>query len=335
MITSSNDKNTQPLMPVITSNTTITPFGDPAKFGLVAILMGGSSAERAVSLRSGAAVYDALIRCGVDALAIDVADSLIANVAELALTVTVDRVFNCIHGRGGEDGVLQGILGAMALPYTGSGVMASALTMDKLRTKLCWRGYGLATPEWHLLQDESDIDPCIAKLGFPVIVKPAQEGSSVGISKANTRDELCQAMALALACRCDVYAEQWVDGKEYTVAILNNEALPIIHVESPNDFYDYDAKYHAETTQYHCPSGLSEEQELAIRELAVTANKVVGAKGWARVDIFIDNAGQYQLIEINTVPGMTDHSLMPMAAKAAGIGFDELVWRILETSFQQ
>jgi D-alanine-D-alanine ligase len=303
---------------------------NPEKFGRVAVLMGGSAAERAVSLRSGAAVYDALIRKGVDAVAIDVTGSPID-----ALTgIKVDRVFNIIHGRGGEDGVLQGVLQVMGIPYTGSGVMASALTMDKLRTKLCWQGYGLVTPEWCLLEDENDIDACIEKLGFPVIVKPAQEGSSIGMSKANSRDELQKALQVALEYRCDVYAESWVMGKEYTVAILNDEALPVIRLESPNAFYDYEAKYNATTTQYHCPCGLDQDQELFVRNLAVTASKVVGAKGWARVDVFIDDSGQYQLIEINTVPGMTDHSLVPMAAKQAGIDFEELVWRVLETSLE-
>jgi D-alanine-D-alanine ligase len=188
------------------------------------------------------------------------------------------------------------------------------------------------TPKWHLLQDENDLDACIEKLGFPVIVKPAQEGSSIGMSKANSRDELLKALQVALEYRCDVYAESWVMGKEYTVAVLNDEALPVIRLETPNAFYDYEAKYHATTTQYHCPCGLDQEQELFVRNLAVTASNVVGVKGWARVDVFIDDSGQYQLIEINTVPGMTDHSLVPMAAKQAGIDFDELVWRVLETS---
>ncbi len=303
-------------------------MSNPEKFGRVAVLMGGSAAERAVSLRSGAAVYDALKRKGVDAVAIDVTGSPI----EALTGINVDRVFNIIHGRGGEDGVLQGVLQVMGIPYTGSGVMASALTMDKLRTKLCWQGYGLVTPLWCLLQDDNDLDTCIEKLGFPVIVKPAQEGSSIGMSKANSRDELQKALQTALEYRCDVYAESWVTGKEYTVAVLNDEALPVIRLETPNVFYDYEAKYNATTTQYHCPCGLNQEQELFLRNLAVTASKVVGVKGWARVDVFIDDSGQYQLIEINTVPGMTDHSLVPMAAKQAGIDFDELVWRVLETS---
>lgn len=300
----------------------------PEEFGRVAVLMGGTAAERPVSLRSGAAVYEALKRKGVDAIAIDVTGSPI----EAILEHKVDRVFNIIHGRGGEDGVLQGVLEAMKIPYTGSGVMASALSMDKLRTKLCWQGYGLPTPHWYRLKDESDIDPCVGKLGFPVIVKPAQEGSSIGMSKAKDREELVKALAVAASYRCDVYAEAWVTGKEYTVAILNGEALPPIRLETPNEFYDYEAKYAATTTQYHCPCGLDQDREEQLKKLAETASQVVGVKGWARVDVFIDHSGQSQLIEINTVPGMTDHSLVPMAAKQAGIDFDDLVWNILETS---
>ncbi|MGZ5620537.1 MAG: D-alanine--D-alanine ligase [Methylobacter sp.] len=300
----------------------------PEQFGRVAVMMGGSAAEREVSLRSGAAVYEALKNKGVDAIAIDVTGSLIDALAGQK----IDRVFNIIHGRGGEDGVLQGVLEVLGIPYTGSGVMASALSMDKLRTKLCWQGYGLVTPKWHLLKDESDLDACIEKLGFPVIVKPAQEGSSIGMSKAGNRDELLTALSVAAEYRCDVYAEAWVNGKEYTVAVLDGEALPVIRLETPNTFYDYDAKYQATTTQYHCPCGLSGEQELFIRNLAVTACKVVGVTGWGRVDVFIDDLGRYQLIEVNTVPGMTDHSLVPMAARQAGMDFEELVWRILETS---
>ncbi|TAN67056.1 MAG: D-alanine--D-alanine ligase [Methylobacter sp.] len=300
----------------------------PEQFGRVAVMMGGSAAERDVSLRSGAAVYEALKNKGIDAVAIDVTGSPIEALAGQKF----DRVFNIIHGRGGEDGVLQGVLEVLGIPYTGSGVMASALTMDKLRTKLCWQGYGLVTPKWHLLKDEADLDACIEKLGFPVIVKPAQEGSSIGMSKAINRDELLKALTTAAQYRCDVYAEAWVTGKEYTVAVLDGEALPVICLETPNTFYDYEAKYQATTTQYHCPCGLDQAQEQFLKDLAVTACKVVGVKGWGRVDVFIDNVGQYQLIEVNTVPGMTDHSLVPMAARQAGMDFEELVWRILETS---
>lgn len=300
----------------------------PEEFGRVAVLMGGSAAERKVSLKSGAAVFEALKRKGVGAVAIDVTGSPIDALAGHR----VDRVFNIIHGRGGEDGQLQAVLEVIGIPYTGSGVMASALSMDKLRTKLCWLGYGLATPQWYLLKTADDLDACIERLGFPVIVKPAQEGSSIGMSKANNRDELVKALQVAAEFDCDVYAESWVVGKEYTVGLLNGVALPVIRLETPNAFYDYEAKYNATTTQYHCPCGLSDGQEQALQQLAVKAGEVIGVKGWARVDVFIDESGQPQLIEINTVPGMTDHSLVPMAANQAGIEFDELVWRILETS---
>jgi D-alanine-D-alanine ligase len=302
----------------------------PEEFGKVAVLMGGTAAERKVSLKSGAAVFAALQRKGVDAIAIDVTGNPIDAIAGQQ----VDRVFNIIHGRGGEDGVLQAVLEVLGIPYTGCGVLASALSMDKMRTKLCWLGYGLPTPKWHLLKSADDLDACIEKLGFPVIVKPAQEGSSIGMSKANNRDELAKALQIAAEYECDVYAESWVVGKEFTVGLLNGEALPVIRLETPNAFYDYEAKYNATTTQYHCPSGLTDGQEQHLQQLAVKAGEVIGVKGWARVDVFIDGSGQPQLIEINTVPGMTDHSLVPMAAKQAGIGFDELVLRILETSFR-
>lgn len=300
----------------------------PEQFGRVAVVMGGTAAEREVSLRSGAAVYQALKQQGIDAVAVDVK----GNIIDALIGVNADRVFNVVHGRGGEDGVLQGVLEVLGLPYTGSGVLASALAMDKLRTKLCWQGFGLVTPKWFLLKTEADLDTCIEKMGFPVIVKPAQEGSSIGMSKANNRDELAKALKIAADYNCDVYAEAWVIGKEYTVAVLCGEALPVIRLETPNAFYDYEAKYKATTTQYHCPCGLPEQQEQYLQQLAVTACEVVGVKGWGRVDVFIDDAGQTQLIEVNTVPGMTDHSLVPMAAQQAGIDFDALVWRILETS---
>jgi D-alanine-D-alanine ligase len=304
-------------------------ISNPADFGRVAVLMGGAAAEREVSLKSGAAVYAALQRKGVQAVAIDVTDNVIAALGGQKF----DRVFNIIHGRGGEDGVLQGVLQALHLPYTGSGVMASALSMDKLRTKLCWRGADLNTPPWFLLQSPADLEQCAASVGFPMMIKPAQEGSSIGMSKATNREELRVALTVARQYQCDVYAEAWVTGAEYTVGILKGEALPAIRLETPHSFYDYAAKYQANTTQYHCPCGLSPEQEASLQQLALQACDVIGVKGWGRVDVFIDSRGQAQLIEVNTVPGMTDHSLVPMAAKQQGIEFDELVWWILETSF--
>ncbi len=304
---------------------------DAKQFGKVAVLMGGTAAEREISLVSGKAVYQALKNNGVDVIAIDVVNNLIEDMAGHE----VDRVFNIIHGRGGEDGVLQSVMQLMKIPYTGSGVMASALSMDKLRTKLCWQGKGLNTPDWYLLESSDDIQSCIQLLGFPVIVKPAQEGSSLGMSKANNEEELKKAWSVASQFNCQVYAESWVKGDEYTVGILNGEALPVIRLETNNDFYDYQAKYQSNDTSYHCPCGLSADMETELQTLAIEACQVVGVEGWGRVDVFLDEAGISQLIEVNTVPGMTDHSLVPMAAKAVGIGFDELVWRILETSLNE
>jgi D-alanine-D-alanine ligase len=302
---------------------------DPADFGTVAVVMGGASAEREISLLSGRAVLAALKRRGVDTVGIDVDERPLG-----ALQAgRFDRVFNIVHGRGGEDGVLQGVLEALGVPYTGSRVLGSALSMDKLRTKMCWQSAGIPTPAWRVLRSDQDLPSCAAALGFPVIVKPALEGSSIGISRANSLAELKTARRDAARYRCDVFAEAWVSGKEYTVAILDEEPLPMIRLETPNIFYDYDAKYCADTTQYHCPCGLSDALEKQLQELALNAYRTLDANGWGRVDLFLDAEQQPWLIEVNTVPGMTDHSLVPMAANAAGIDFDELVWRILETSF--
>jgi len=299
-------------------------------FGRVAVLMGGTAAEREISLNSGNAVYQALVNRSVDAYVVDVRESALDALNDGSF----DRVFNIMHGRGGEDGVLQALLDTLSIPYTGSGVLASALSMDKLRTKLCWQGAGLPTPKWVLLNNEADIEHCIVELGFPVIVKPAQEGSSLGMSRAETKQELLAAWQDAAQYQCEVYAEAWVDGQEYTVGILKGQGLPVIRLETPNVFYDFDAKYRANTTQYHCPSGLSDVCEAELIQMSLQACEVLGVTGWARVDVFIDTDNNAQLIEVNTVPGMTDHSLVPMAAKNLGINFDELVWRILETSFK-
>lgn len=323
--------NLQTEVCIVGENTTKKQIERAEDFGCVAVLMGGKSAEREVSLKSGTAVYSALIEKGINAIAVDITDNVITSLANLK----VDRIFNILHGRGGEDGELQAVLDVLHLPYTGSGVLASALAMDKLRTKLCWRGANLPTPNWFVLKNEDDIDICIEALGFPIIVKPSLEGSSVGMSKAENRAELVEALKIALECNCEVYAESWVTGDEYTVAILQNEVLPIVRVETPNTIYDYEAKYNSTTTQYYCPCGLNAEQEKQLQQLALQASEIIGIEGWARVDVFIDQNGQAQLIEINTVPGMTDHSLVPMAAKQAGIDFNELVWRILETSFRK
>lgn len=300
----------------------------PQQFGRVAVLMGGRSAEREISLNSGMAVHAALERMQVAACTIDLKEDVIAQLERNK----IDRVFNLVHGRGGEDGVLQGTLETLNIPYTGSGVMASALTMDKLRTKLCWQGHGLATPKWLPLESAQSAPAVSEYLGFPVAVKPSLEGSSIGISKVSNSAELSHAFSRAAAFDCAVYAEQWAVGEEYTVAVLAGEALPCVRLQTPRAFYDLQAKYHAHDTQYHCPCGLSAVAEDALKAVALEACEVVGISGWGRVDLFSDADGNAQLIEVNSVPGMTDHSLVPMAAKAAGIEFDPLVWRILETS---
>jgi D-alanine-D-alanine ligase len=301
---------------------------NPAEFGRVAVLMGGFAAEREVSLKSGAAVLAALLNRGVDAVGLDVGRELI----QPLLDRRFDRVFNIIHGRGGEDGVLQGALDALGLPYTGSGVLASALSMDKLRTKLCWRGAGLPTPGWMRLSGEADLAVCAGTLGFPVIVKPSQEGSSIGMSRAENPAELREAWRRASQYNCAVFAETWITGAEYTAGVLDGEPLPLIRLETPHSFYDFDAKYRAETTRYHCPCGLPADRESHLQTLAVEACATLGVAGWARVDLLVDGDGRPWLIEANTVPGMTDHSLVPMAARVAGLSFDDLVWRVLETS---
>ncbi|BBL72238.1 D-alanine--D-alanine ligase [Methylogaea oryzae] len=303
--------------------------GDPAAFGKVAVVMGGASAERQVSLWSGQAVLAALLKRGVQAVAVDVDAHPVAPLQ----AGEFDRVFNIVHGRGGEDGVLQGVLEALGLPYTGSGVLASALTMDKLRTKAFWRGVDIPTPDWYLLDSVADVPRCAERLGFPLMVKPALEGSSVGISKVHDVAELEQAYVNAAQFGCQVFAEVCITGAEYTVAVLEDQALPLIRLETPNKFYDFDAKYCADTTQYHCPCGLPAEREQALQALALKACRSLGVEGWGRVDLLVDAEQRPWLIEVNTVPGMTDHSLVPMAARAAGLSFEDLVWRILEGSF--
>ena len=303
-----------------------------AEFGRVAVLMGGIAAEREVSLKSGNAVLKALLDKGVDATAFDVGGNMIQPLLQQG-GEGFDRVFNIIHGRGGEDGVLQGALDTLGIPYTGSRVLASALSMDKLRTKLCWIGAGLPTPRWMHLRTEADLVTCEQTLGFPLIIKPAQEGSSIGMSRAENSEQLREAWHTASLYNCDVFAEAWVTGKEYTGAVLKDQALPLIRLETPHTFYDFDAKYRAGTTRYHCPCGLDENTERNLQDIVLEACAVVGVSGWARVDLMVDESGKPWLIEVNTVPGMTDHSLVPMAARAAGIEFEDLVWQILETSF--
>jgi D-alanine-D-alanine ligase len=298
-------------------------------FGKVAVLMGGSSAEREVSLRSGAAVLAALQRRGVDAHGLDPD----ARILRQLLDAQFDRVFIVLHGRGGEDGVIQGALESIGMPYTGSGVLGSAIGMDKYRCKLLWQGAGLPTPAFALIREEADL-AAAAALGFPLMVKPVHEGSSVGMARADDAGQLRQAWRAATVYDRCILAERWISGGEYTCALLDAAPLPVIRLETPRAFYDYEAKYLSDSTRYHCPCGLSAEREAALQELAMQAFMVAGAEGWGRVDILTDEQGQAWLLEVNTVPGMTDHSLVPMAAKAAGMDFDELVWRILRSSFE-
>ena len=300
-------------------------------FGKVAVLMGGWAAEREVSLNSGKAVLAGLLEAGVDAHEVDVE----RDVFDVLRNKKFDRVFNILHGRGGEDGELQGGLEVLQIPYTGCGVMASAISMDKLMTKRIWTGAGLATPAFEILTAKTDFVAVAEKLGLPLIIKPAQEGSSIGMSKVNEVGQLAAAYKKAAEYDNVVFAEQWVTGKEYTIAILGDEVLPSIRVEVQTDFYDFDAKYASNDTQYHCPSGLDEATETTLQALSKTAFEVISAKGWGRVDVMQDNVGTFWLIEVNTVPGMTDHSLVPMAAKQHGLSFSELTVKVLETSVDQ
>ncbi len=297
-------------------------------FGKVALLMGGWSAEREISLKSGQAVLESLKRSQVDVDAIDVSHDIATKLER----GQYDRAFVVLHGRGGEDGTIQGLLEAMAIPYTGSGVLGSSLAMDKLRTKQVWQAMQLPTPDYALLDSEMACECALATVGLPMIVKPVLEGSSIGMSKVEKEEELLPAWRQAVACGGDVIAERWITGKEYTAAILDDHVLPMIRLQTPHRFYDYDAKYLSDDTQYICPCGLNEDEESELSVLMLDAFKAVAASGWGRVDFMIDEHQQPWLIEVNTVPGMTDHSLVPMAAKQAGIEFDELVLKVLEGS---
>jgi D-alanine-D-alanine ligase len=297
-------------------------------FGKVAVLMGGSSAEREVSLKSGAAVLAALKRKGVDAHGIDAAGDVLGQLADGKF----ERACIVLHGRGGEDGTLQGALEVLGLPYTGSRVLGSALAMDKLRCKLIWSAAGMPVTDYAVLTPGIDLDAVAQQLGFPIFVKPASEGSSIGISKARTRPELEQAWALAAKYDPVVLAERFIDGAEVTCGILGDRTLPLIRIETVSEFYDYEAKYTRDDTVYHCPSGLDAAIEYRLQDLARRAFDIVGCSGWGRVDFMLDRDGNPYLLEVNTVPGMTDHSLVPKAARQAGIDFDELCLRILGTS---
>ncbi|MHB1352447.1 MAG: D-alanine--D-alanine ligase [Thiobacillus sp.] len=298
------------------------------KFGKVAVMLGGTSAERPVSLNSGNAVLAALTRRGIDAHAFDPATRSLGDL----MSGEFDRVFIALHGRYGEDGCMQGALELLGIPYTGSGVMASAVGMDKWRTKLLWRAAGLPTADWAMLDAASDFAAIEARLGLPIFVKPAREGSSIGMSKVTEAGTLQAAYEKAAEHDALVLAEKFIDGAEFTVGIVGDGALPLIRLQPAAEkaFYDFEAKYLRDDTQYHCPAGLPDAQEMGLRKLALDAFRLIGGRGWGRVDLMTDRLGNPYLLEVNTSPGMTDHSLVPMAARVAGIDFDALCITILE-----
>ena len=297
------------------------------QYGRVAVVMGGTSAEREISLISGKAVLDSLLRSGVDAYGIDADRTLLQQLQQQRPA----RVFMMLHGRDGEDGKLQGALEWMALPYTGSGVLASALAMDKIRSKLLCLQAGLATAPFVELHADSDFAAVLDQLG-PCFVKPVFEGSSIGIGMAETAQQLQAAWRNAHAFDAHVMAERWIRGREYTVSILGDQVLPVIELESANKFYDFDAKYVSNDTRYHCPAPLDADKTAELQQLALAAYRLLGCTGWGRVDVMQDSAGKFWLLEVNTAPGMTSHSLVPMSAKAAGLDFDALVLQILHSS---
>ncbi len=298
----------------------------PTQHGKVAVLCGGRSAEREISLKSGAAVLTALLKSAVDAQLFDPAEQDLHKLLEGGFK----RAFVALHGRFGEDGTMQGALELMNIPYTGSGVLASALAMDKWRSKLVWQAAGLPIPAYEMLNAASDLTTVVKRLGLPLFIKPANEGSSVGISKVKKISEMQAAYAEAAKHDKLVIAETFISGGEYTVAILGKQALPVIKIEPANEFYDYEAKYLRNDTRYLCPAGLSQEKEAEMQRLALQGFALIGGIGWGRVDFLMDEAGQPYLLEVNTVPGMTDHSLVPMAARQAGMSFEQLVLTILE-----
>lgn len=304
---------------------------DVSQFGKVAVLMGGISAEREVSLVSGAAVLKGLQNKGVNAHGIDANPQNIGELKKLGY----ERAFIVLHGRWGEDGVVQGALEAIGMPYTGSGVLGCALAMDKVRTKQVWQALGLPTAAYRVLRNEADLDGLIEELGLPLFLKPAREGSSVGVAKVVAEAGLLEAYRASANVGDDVLAEQFISGAELTCTVLNNQALPIVRMSTDNEFYDYAAKYESDDTQYSCPAGLSEAQEASIRALALSAFKALDCSVWGRVDVMLDVNDKPLLLEANTVPGMTSHSLVPMAAQATGLGFDDLVLEILATTLTE
>ena len=298
------------------------------QFGKVGVLFGGNSAERAISLRSGNAVLEALQSRGVNAVGIDINfDKHLVDQLK-----GIDRAFIILHGRGGEDGTIQALLNVLEIPYTGSGVLASALAMDKLRCKQLWIGAELPTPEFVAVSDEDGLDGVLQSLGGSVMVKPPHEGSSIGMSHVTNENDLHEAFARAQEHDNEILIERWIEGEEYTCTILGDQALPVIRLKTPNDFYDFQAKYESNETQYLCPCGLDEASEKELQALSLKAFNAAGCKGWGRVDAMRDGNGRFWLLEVNTVPGMTDHSLVPMAAKAAGMDFADLVVKILEVT---
>lgn len=302
---------------------------DVNKYGKVAVLMGGYSGEREISLKSGAAVLNALQASGVNAVGIDVDVDIFNKLTD----ENFDRVFIALHGCGGEDGAIQGGLEMIKLPYTGSGVMSSGICMNKLMTKQVWASADVATPDFVYIEDVTEFDAIKSKLGSVFVVKPSLEGSSLGIHKISNQEEFDYAVNDARQFQGRLMAEKWIDGEEYTVGVLNDEALPVIKLETPHDFYDYEAKYQANDTQYILPCGLPEHQEKQLQQQALKAFNVTGASGWGRVDVMLDQQQQPWFLEVNTVPGMTDHSLVPMAAAHVGINFEHLVLKILDTAF--
>lgn len=301
-------------------------------FGKVAVLFGGSSAERAISIKSGEAVSKALRNVGLDVLDFDPSDSTLNELKNLE----VDRVLIMLHGRGGEDGSIQGALQFLGLPYTGSGVLGSALAMDKIRSKGIFKSVGLPTAKYEVVSQADlpklDVEALMADFEQQIMVKPSHEGSSIGMTRVKEADQLKAAIETALEFDSEVLLEKFITGKEFTVSVLNGEALPSIQMETPRSFYDYEAKYHTSTTRYHCPSGLDKETEDRLAEISLKAFSAVGASGWGRVDLMQDENGDFFILEVNTVPGMTEKSLVPMAAKVAGISFEELVLAVLKSS---
>ena len=295
-------------------------------FGKVAVLMGGKSAERAVSLKSGGMVLAALRASGIDAHAFDPSERGL----EALISERFARAFIALHGRFGEDGVVQGALEYLGLPYTGSGVLASALAMDKLRTKQVWQACGLPTPPFELLSARTDFRAAAERLGLPIMVKPATEGSSIGMSKVRAAADLEEAFALAVNYDRVVIAEKFIEGTELTAGILGREPLPLIRLETTRDFYDYEAKYVRDDTRYIVPCGLPAAKEAEVQQLCLKAFDALGCRGWGRVDLMMDAAGNPYLLEVNTSPGMTDHSLVPMAARAVGLTYEKLCVKILE-----